>query len=665
MILFNPRSDGFDIFYKGEPVISHSVNKPCLTIGKGEGRFRMKHASFKIKKKIFEKIPLKNFTVRKEQQDFLEIEFENLLTVKLSVEQHGLEVAFHCNDNSYNRLWISLTAKSNEHIYGCGEQFSVLDLRGKKVPIWVEEQGIGRGYDLISLLTSFVGARGAWYTTYFPQPTFISSANYFCHLETFSYSCFDFSAKSAHVIEVWEIPQRLIIERCPNAPEVIEKLTAFLGRQKPLPQWAFDGVWLGIKGGRKTVSEKMRKALDAGVKVGALWCEDWVGTRKVQIGFALQWDWRYNEDYYPDLPGFIRELKDNNIRFLGYVNSMIVPDCELYNEAASKGYLVKRPHGEVYDFVATMFPVGIFDLSNPEAREWFKERIIKRNMIDIGMSGWMSDFGEALPVDGSYFSGEPGEKLHNRYPVLWAQLNAEAVEEAGKDDEIIFFSRSGFSGSSKYAKMIWAGDQFPNWSFDDGLATVIPAGISMGMSGIGMHHSDIGGFTTLFWIKRTPELMMRWTEHSAFTLLMRTHEGNHPEKNIHFFSSPEILGHFARFSKIYTHLKPYHTHIVKEYTETGLPAMRHPYIHYENDKILHRLKYQYLYGRDIMVAPVVRRNCPVWRLYLPDDDWVHIWSGKKFKQGWHIVDSPIGEPPVFYREKSSFANLLEEIGNLY
>ena len=664
MLKFIPLSDGFEVLYKGHPVIRHSDKKPFLFIGRGEGSFRMKHASFKIKKKIFEKVALKDFTVKNQDQELLEIEFGSLLMVKVSVSEHGLKMGFSCSDKSYNRLWISLPADKNEHIYGCGEQYSALDLRGKKVPIWVEEQGIGRGYDLISLLTSFVGARGDWYTTYFPQPTFISSANYFCHLETFSYSTFDFTSKTNHMIEVWEIPPKLIIETAKNAPEVIEKLSAFLGRQKALPQWVFDGVWLGIKGGRETVSEKMNKALDAGVKVSALWCEDWVGTRKVQIGFALLWDWKYNEDYYPDLPGFIKELNDKGIRFLGYVNPMIIPGSDLYDEAKSKGYLVKRSNGEVYDFVASMFPVGIFDLSNPEARQWIKERIIKKNMIDIGMSGWMADFGEALPVDGILYSDEPGEKLHNRYPVLWAQVNAEAVEEAGKDDEIVYFSRSGFTGSSKYTKMIWAGDQFPNWSFDDGLATVIPAGISMGMSGIGLHHSDIGGFTTIFWIKRTPELMMRWTEHSAFTLLMRTHEGNHPEKNIHFFSSPEVLEHFARFSRIYTHLKPYHLHLVKEYTEKGLPAMRHPYIHYEKEEELHKLKYQYLYGRDLMVAPVVRRNCPVWRLYLPDDRWIHLWSGESYGKGWHTVKAPVGEPPVFYRKESQFAKLFEDTARL-
>ncbi len=200
--------------------------------------------------------------------------------------------------------------------------------------------------------------------------------------------------------------------------------------------------------------------------------------------------------------------------------------------------------------------------------------------------------------------------MHNHYPAMWARANFEAVSEAGRSDDIAYFMRAGYTGSSRYASSIWAGDQLVNWSLDDGLATVIPAGLSLGICGIGYFHSDIGGYTTVGWIKRSRELFMRWTEHAAFTQTMRTHEGNRPDSNHQFNTDGETLKHFARMSRIYTMLKDYHKHCSEEYQEKGLSPMRHPYIHYENDEVLHSIKYQYLYGRDLMVAPVYRKRRP-------------------------------------------------------
>lgn len=88
--------------------------------------------------------------------------------------------------------------------------------------------------------------------------------------------------------------------------------------------------------------------------------------------------------------------------------------------------------------------------------------------------------------------------------------------------------RAGSTGSQKYSTMMWAGDQNVDWSLDDGTASVVPAALSLAMTGHGLHHSDIGGYTTLFEMKRSKELLLRWCDFSAFTPMMRTHEGNRP-----------------------------------------------------------------------------------------------------------------------------------------
>ena len=106
---------------------------------------------------------------------------------------------------------------------------------------------------------------------------------------------------------------------------------------------------------------------------------------------------------------------------------------------------------------------------------------------------------------------------------LWAKVNYDALVKAGKLGETVFFMRSGFTGYQKYSTAIWAGDQNVDWSLDDGLASVIPAALSLGMSGYGIHTSDIGGYTTLYGMKRTKELFQSWTDFAIFTPIMRTH----------------------------------------------------------------------------------------------------------------------------------------------
>jgi alpha-glucosidase len=136
---------------------------------------------------------------------------------------------------------------------------------------------------------------------------------------------------------------------------------------------------------------------------------------------------------------------------------------------------------------------------------------------------------------------------------------------------------------------------------------------------------------------------------------MRSHEGNRPERNWQFDSDPETLDFLARMTRIYDGLKPYRLKLLGEYQQTGLPPIRHPYLHYESDPELHRLKYQYLLGRDLLVAPVILPRRRAHRVYLPQDRWIHLWSGKPYGPGWHRVPAPLGQPPVFYREGSASA----------
>ena len=641
---------GFRLYYNDYLFLEHSSQNPCIKTGSGKARFKSHHGHFKIKEKDVIERELREYEILSQEDYDIEIKLgtkEDLLKLSCSIIDDLLEIRFSPKNTDINRFWLKIRANESEAIYGCGEQFSEVNLRGKKVPLWVEEQGVGRGDPPIT---------GDWYTTYYPQPTFVSSENYFLHSESLCYAIFDFTHPDYHELYFWNIPDKIIIGKHQTALDTVSRLSKYLGRQPKLPEWVYDGVWLGIQGGKNIVMEKVKKCLEKGVNVGAVWCQDWQGVNIIGQTKRLLWNWEYDDTLYPDLPSFIKTLNCEGIKFLGYINSMLAPNGNQYGEAIEKDLCVKEQNGDTFIIVTDSGKKIMLDLSNPDTIEWLKS-VIKENMINIGLSGWMADYGEYFPTYVALHSGEDPKEFHNKYPVIFAQANLEAIEESGRLGDIVFFTRAGYSHVSRYTTQVWAGDQLVNWSVHDGIATVIAAGISLGICGIGYFHYDIGGFHALEHISRDKEIFMRWAEMAVFTTTMRTHESIRPVGNWQFDSDDETLEFFAKMSKRFTHLKPYMQHLSNEYIEKGFPPIRACYLHYENDLELHKLKYQYLFGQDLLVAPIVKPNSSEGEVYFPDDIWIHIWSGKEFKKGVKKVKAPIGQPPVFYRKDSQFSEL--------
>ena len=280
-------------------------------------------------------------------------------------------------------------------------------------------------------------------------------------------------------------------------------------------------------------------------------------------------------------------------------------------------------------------------------------------MLSLGIDGWMADFGEALPYDSKLYNGGDGSKYHNKFPEIWSQLNQEIVDESNKD--LIYFCRSGFSKSPDFTSMFWLGDQLTSWDEYDGIKTAISGLTSSGLSGYSINHSDVGGYTainTLF-LKyiRSQELLMRWGEINAFTAVLRTHEGNRPDENHQVYSNQVTMNHFSKMSKIYKALGFYRSQLMDEAYETGLPLVRHPFILYpENLEFLEKSKYQFFLGDEFLIAPITDEGEVSIKLYLPEGEWIHLWSQKKYdiyQDGRFIsVDAPIGEPAVFYKQGS-------------
>ncbi|XP_048225602.1 sulfoquinovosidase isoform X2 [Ricinus communis] len=577
----------------------------------------------------------------------------------------------------FNRICLSYSSEANESFYGFGEQFSHMDFKGKKVPIFVQEQGIGRGDQPITFAANLVSYRagGDWSTTYAPSPFYMTSKMRSLYLEGYDYSVFDLTRHDRVQIHSSSAQGRIIYGNSPS--DLIERLTETIGRPPELPKWIISGAVIGMQGGTEAVRRVWDELKAYKVPISAFWLQDWVGQRETFIGSQLWWNWEVDTTRYNGWKQLIQDLAAQHIKMMTYCNPCLAPTDEkpnrkrnLFEEAKKLGILVKDEHGEPYMVPNTAFDVGMLDLTHPDTASWFKQ--ILQEMVDDGVRGWMADFGEGLPVDATLYSGEDPISAHNRYPELWAQINREFVEEwktnlVGKEREdpeeaLVFFMRAGFRDSPKWGMLFWEGDQMVSWQANDGIKSAVVGLLSGGFSGYALNHSDIGGYcaVNMPFVKyhRSEELLMRWMELNAFTTVFRTHEGNKPSCNSQFYSNDKTLSHFARCAKMYKAWYFYRIQLVKEASQKGLPVCRHLFIHYPNDRHVHNLSYQqFLVGTEILVVPVLDKGKQNVKVYFPEGEtcsWKHVWSRKLFtaqdSETW--LDAPIGYPAVFIRDGS-------------
>ncbi|CAA7408922.1 unnamed protein product [Spirodela intermedia] len=594
----------------------------------------------------------------------------------------------------FNRVVITFSSDPEERIYGFGEQFSHMEFKGRRVPILVQEQGIGRGDQPITFAANLVSHRsgGDSSTTYAPSPFYMTSKMRAAYLEDHSYSVFDLTKPDRVQIQIYRDSARGRILEGKTPVELVERLTETVGRPPALPSWIISGAVVGMQGGTEAVRRTWETLRALDVPIGAFWLQDWVGQRETIIGSQLWWNWELDADRYPRWPQLVDDLRAHGIRVMAYCNPCLAPTDgkpnrkrNLFKEADHLDILVKDGAGSTYMVPNTSFDVGMIDFTHPAAGDWFKK--ILQEMVDCGVRGWMADFGEGLPLDAKLFSGEDPISAHNRYPEMWAKVNREFVdswsstrrrEEAGvaaeeeeDEDGLVFFMRAGFRDSPRWAMLFWEGDQMVSWQSNDGIKSSVVGLLSGGLSGFAFNHSDIGGYCSVnipvVRYRRSEELLLRWMELNAFNTVFRTHEGNKPSSNCQFYSNHRTLAHFARFAKVYRAWRFYRVHLVKEASERGLPVLRHLFLHYPEDERVHSLTYQqFMVGTEIMVVPVMDRDKREVDAYFPRGDgrpWRHIWSGRLFedpsgcclnpRRGFEArVEAPLGFPAVFVRHGS-------------
>jgi alpha-glucosidase len=575
-----------------------------------------------------------------------------------------LQFTLTIQNKEYNRSYLQYASSTHEHIFGFGEQFTYFDLKGKRVPILIMEQGIGRGAQPITWGADLMARSGGdWHTSYASVPHYITSQMRSLFLENSEYAVFDLRPKTYVQIGLFshQMKGRVLFGKTPLS--LIETYTTYSGRMRKLPDWVHKGAIIGMQGGTKKVKSILQKLQKQQAPIAAFWLQDWVGQRKTSFGKQLWWNWTLDKTHYPQWPQLVDSIKQAGGRVLLYINPFLADVSKkpgktrnLFKEAEKKGLLAKTPDNKTYMIRNTSFSAAILDLTNPKARTWIQQ-VIQKEMIKIGASGWMADFGEAMPFDAKLHKGNPAT-VHNRYPEMWARINKSSIQPYKNKDDFVFFMRAGFTRSPGASTLFWLGDQLVSWDQYDGIKTAVTGLLSGGISGYSLNHSDIGGYTTITHpirnYHRSKELHMRWAELSAFTTVYRTHEGNQPGKNHQFHSSPETFKHFVRFAKIYRAWAPLRKQLVAEASQKGYPVARHPFLHYPKDSRFYHMHHaQFMLGPNWMVVPVLDPNKTKTKVYLPVGKWRHIWTGKIFgsdRGGMNFtIPTPIGQPALFYK----------------
>jgi alpha-D-xyloside xylohydrolase len=336
---------------------------------------------------------------------------------------------------------------------------------------------------------------------------------------------------------------------------------------------------------------------------------------------------------------------------------------------ARRGLLVGANGGNA---VHTEFPekaigaplaVALYDATNPEARAFIWSKA-KQNYLDQGVRVWWLDAcePELRPLDPAnlrLFAG-PGDEVINLYPLMHARGFYEGMLDAGHSD-VVLLSRSAWAGSQRYGAAVWSGDIPATFG---SLRRQIRAGLNMAISGIPWWTSDIGGF-----YGGDPadpeyrELMVRWFQYGAFCPLFRLHGDRLPRvplmtamtggPNEVWSFGDEAYELIRQVLALRERIRPYiHEQMRRAHTD-GLPPMRPLFVDYPDDPASWAIEDQFLFGPDVIVAPVAELNAREREVYLPPGRWTDPWSGAVCDGPATIrVEAPLDRIPVFVRAGS-------------
>ncbi|MDO8753800.1 MAG: glycoside hydrolase family 31 protein, partial [Anaerolineales bacterium] len=318
--------------------------------------------------------------------------------------------------------------------------------------------------------------------------------------------------------------------------------------------------------------------------------------------FETDWrcDYKFSPSRFEDPAAMIKKLMELGIHTSLWQLPYFVPKNSLFAEIIEKGLFVKNDKGNL------PYEDAVLDFSNPEAVKWYQEKI--KRLLDLGVGVIKVDFGEAAPAKGIYASGKTGFYEHNLYPLRYNKAVSDITKEVTGDR--IIWARSTWAGSQRYP-IHWGGDPA---NTNSAMSATLRGGLSIGLSGFSFWSHDIGGFT----LKKPEDLYRRWTPFGMLTSHVRSH-GAPPTEPWEY--SADFLKGFRKADEMRYMLMSYIYAQAKECSMNGWPMMRALFVEFPDDPGSWQLDNEYLFGSDILVAPLFE-EVESRDVYLPEGEWV-------------------------------------------
>jgi len=326
---------------------------------------------------------------------------------------------------------------------------------------------------------------------------------------------------------------------------------------------------------------------------------------------------------------------------------------EVYDEAKEKDYLIKDENGEVY--VGKVWPgdSSFPDYLRKEVREWWGE--LHRGLIDLGVDGIWNDMNEVSDMstttktipETTYQIDENGEKrlqkeVHNLYGHYEGVATYEGLKKIQNTRPFVL-TRSASAGTQRFSAL-WTGDNSSVWEHLEGSISML---LNLGLSGYSYVGSDIGGFIE----DGNGELLARWTQLGAFYPFCRNHSVMNSIYQEPWAFGEEILHITRKYIKLRYSLISHLYNLFRESSVIGTPIMRPLFYHYQNDSKTFNITDQFLFGEDILIAPITRPKTETRMIYLPVGVWYDYFTGEKYQGEKHIIkDAKLDELPIFVKE---------------
>ena len=519
-------------------------------------------------------------------------------------------------------IGMGFDARPGERYLGFGERSNAVDQRGNEVEDYVSDGPYApadRG--LIGLVIPAQGWHPRDDATYFPVPWLLSTAGYGVLLgnDETSYFRLGSSDPSAWSVEAQATNLSLRFVAGPAPADALRRLTEITGRQPaPAAPWVF-GPWYQPTGNDQLGQARALRAADVPGSA--------VNTYLHYLPCGAQ------QGVESQQPPFTTGFHDLGYAITAYFNPMVCTSYQpAYSQAAAAGVLNTNQLDQPYVYNLNTgnltSPVSQIDFTAPGTQS-FWDRLLSE-AVGHGYDGWMEDFGEYTPLDANSADGTPGTRMHNLYPTRYHCATYAYARAA--PHPVAAFVRSGWTGTQRCAQIVWGGDPTTDWGFD-GLDSAIKQALSLGASGISRWGSDIGGYFSAFTGKLTPELLERWIEFGAVSGVMRTEANGF---KLASYTRPQVtdaamLPLWRRYAKLRTQLYPYLVAADANYRRTGMPLMRDLALVYPGDTTASGEEDEFMFGPDLLAAPVHQPGQTRRDVYLPAGRWIDFWRALSYQ----------------------------------